>query len=68
MVLLNETHLTGRMKTNLDNYESWTKNRVGRGGGGIVTAVRQEHKETTMGVGEGVEGDEVLVTRVLERQ
>ena len=64
MLLLNETHLTGRMKPNLDNYESWTKNRVGRGGGGIVTAVRQEHREATMGVGEGEEGDEVLVTRI----
>ena len=64
MLLLNETHLTGRMKPNLDRYLSWTKNREGRGGGGIVTAVRQEYGETTMGVGEGEEGDEVLVTRI----
>ena len=64
MMLINETLLRGRMKPQLEPFVCWNKNRQGKGGGGVVTAVAQEFRDSTMGLGEGEEDDEVLVTRV----
>ena len=64
MVTMNETLLTGNMKVSMSPYTSWTKNRKGMGGGGVSTVVSQQYQDCTMGVGEEVENDEYLITRV----
>ena len=63
IVALNETQLRGKVKVEIDGYTSWTRNRVGQGGGGISTSVAQRHQERVVGAGEG-EQEEYLVTRV----
>ena len=52
------------MKISLDNYTCWTRNRTVKGGGGIATAVRQNHQESSVGAGEGEDNDEFLITRI----
>ena len=64
VVVMNETQLAGNMKVELETYKCWTKNRSEKGGGGIATAVCPEYQESTMGAGEGEQGDEFMVTRV----
>ena len=64
VVLMNETQLVGNMKVNIDHYDSWNKNRTKKGGGGIATAVSQLFSDCTVGVGEGENEDEYLVTRI----
>ena len=64
MVLLNETLLAGNTKVTITPYNIWSKNRKEKGGGGILTAVAQEYKDSTVGVGEGEGEDEYLVTRI----
>ena len=64
VIVLNETHLTGKMKLVLEPYQTWTKNREGKGGGGIATAVAPAFKDSAMGAGEGEQGDEWMVTRL----
>ena len=61
---MNETQLVGNMKVNIDHYDSWNKNRTKKGGGGIATAVSQLFSDCTVGVGEGENEDEYLVTRI----
>ena len=63
-VTLNETLLTGNMKVSIPPYSWWTKNRKDKGGGGIATGVSQEYKGYSVGVGEGSENDEYLITRI----
>ena len=64
IVALNETHLVGRRKVNLDPYTTWTRNRTEKGGGGISTSVAPQLKATTVGAGEGEGEEEYLVTRL----
>ena len=64
MVLLNETQMVGRMKMSLDGYTSWVRNRSDRGGGGIATSVRQNHQDSAVGVCQGEDDDEFLITRI----
>ena len=64
MLLLNETQMVGRMKMSLKNYTSWVRNRSDRSGGGIATAVQQNYQDSALGVCEGEDDDEFLVTRI----
>ena len=61
---MNETQLVGNMKVTIDHHDSWNKNRTKKGGGGIATAVSQLFSDCTVGVGEGENEDEYLVTRI----
>ena len=63
-VTINETLLAGRSKVSLPPYTSWTKNRAGKGGGGVATAISQSFKNCSVSAGEGEGEDEFLVTRV----
>ena len=49
---------------NIKPYTWWSKNRDGKGGGGIATGVSQELKDFAVGVGEGQKDDEYLITRL----
>ena len=64
LLLLNETQLAGKMKVSVDGYTVWNRNRTDKGGGGIATAVCDQYKEHAVGVGEGEEEDEFLITRI----
>ena len=65
MLAINETLLRGNIKVDLEaSYISWTKNRVGQTGGGVATAVARSFMNRVGGAGEGVDGDEYLITRV----
>ena len=63
LVAINETQLKGKVKVELEGYKSWTRNRVGQGGGGVATSVALRHQDRTVGAGEGEE-QEFLVTRI----
>ena len=64
MILLNETLLAGRVKVSLPAYKCWSKNRTEKGGGGVATGVSKEYMDSAVGVGEGEEGDELIITRI----
>ena len=64
LVLLNETLLVGNTKVSITPYTSWCKNRKEKGGGGILTAVAQQYKDSAVGAGEGEGDDEYLITRI----
>ena len=64
IVILNETQMLGRSKVDLKPFTSWSKNRTEKGGGGITTAVSPHLAHSAVGVGEGEQGDEYLVTRL----
>ena len=64
MLLTNETQMVGRMKMSLPNYTTWVRNRSDKGGGGIATSVRQSYKDSAVGVSEGEDDDEFLITRI----
>ena len=63
VVAINETQLKGKVKVEMDGYKSWTRNRVGQGGGGVATSVALKHQDMVVGAGEG-EQEEYLVTRM----
>ena len=48
----------------LSNYTSWVKNRSEKGGGGAATAVRQNYQDSAVGVCEGEDDDEFIITRI----
>ena len=52
------------MKMSLSNYTSWVKNRSEKGGGGAATAVRQNYQDSAVGVCEGEDDDEFIITRI----
>ena len=64
MVLMNETQMVGRMKMSLPNYTIWVRNRSHKGGGGIATEFRQSYKDSAVGVSEGEDDDEFIITRI----
>ena len=64
VVVMNETQMSGKMRVVLEPYQTWTKNREGKAGGGIATAVAPGLKDFAMGAGEGEQGDEWMVTRL----
>ena len=64
MLLINETQMAGKMEVNIKAYTTWTRNRTEKGGGGIASAVHQQFSATSVGVGEGENEDEYLITRV----
>ena len=64
MVCMNETLLIGNMKVSLPSYTSWSRNRTEKGGGGIATSIADQFKDCTVGVGQGEDEDEFLITRV----
>ena len=64
VVAINETQLSGNSKVSLRSYSTWSRNRSEQGGGGIATAVRDQFRDSAVGVGEGKEKDEYLVTRI----
>ena len=64
MLLMKDTQIVGRMKIVLDGYITWTRNRSEKGGGGIATAVCQKHQESAVGISEGEDNNEFLITRI----
>ena len=63
-MLLNETQKVGRINISLDGFTSWVRNRSNRGGGGIITSVRQNHQDCAVGVCKGEDDDKFLITRI----
>ena len=65
LIAMNETLLVGNIKVSIQNYTSWSKNKItNNGGGGIATAVANQYRDCTGGAGQGEEEDEYLVTRL----
>ena len=52
------------MKMSLSNYTTWVRNHSEKGGGGISTAVRQSYQDSAVGVCEGEDDNEFLITRI----
>ena len=50
---MNDTLLVGKMKVNIPNYVSWSKNRTEKGGGGIATSVANQFQDCAVGAGQG---------------
>ena len=63
-VLLNETLLLGNTSVSLTPYTTWIRNRKEKEGGGILTAVAQQFKDSSVGAGEGEGEDEYIITRI----
>ena len=64
LVLMNETLLVGNMKVSIPAYTSWSRNRTGKGGGGIATSVADKYKDCAVAAGQGEDEDEYLITRI----
>ena len=64
VVAINETHLRGRMKVEMEEFVCWTRNREGQSGGGVATAVSKEYSDSTVGVGVGEGEEEFIITRL----
>ena len=65
MILMNETQLRGSMKVSMEPaYITWSKNRISQTGGGVATSVARAFMCNSGGAGEGVAGDEYLITRI----
>ena len=62
--ILNETGLKGRNKVNIPGYLTFTKNRKQKSMGGISTSIKDKWRNFTVNVGEGIEDDEFLITRL----
>ena len=62
--ILNETGLRGRNKVNIPGYLTYTKNRVKKYMGGISTSIKDKLRNFTVNVGQGIEEDEYLITRL----
>ena len=41
IVTLNETHYVNKRRINIEGYEPFQRNRIGKGGGGIATLVKK---------------------------
>ena len=61
---VNETQLQGKNEINLKAYNTFSKNRTDRIGGGICSAVASNLRQNAVCVGEGGEGDEWLAVRL----
>ena len=64
VVNLNETGLRGNNKVKLEGFHSFSRNRVSKAMGGVATSVAEDLQQRTIKVGEGVEDDEYLITRL----
>ena len=62
-MVLSETHYCGNKKISLGGYKTLCSNRVATSGGGIATAFRLDEANHVLKLGEGVKGDEYLITR-----
>ena len=62
IVSLNETHYQGSKKINLRGYETFSRNRITKGGGGIATAVCNAEAEHALKVSEGNDDNEFMIT------
>ena len=63
IVTLNETHYVNKRRINIEGYEPFQRNRIGKGGGGIATLVKKCHSSDTIKIKEGVDQDEYIVTK-----
>ena len=65
IVCVSETNVHGTKKINLKNYFSFTKNNPNKKSmGGLMTAVKNEIKQSAVKVSENSEGDEYIVVRL----
>ena len=63
MVTLNEHALKNKQKLNIDNYDSFTRNRQNSHMGGVSISIKSDEAKHVLKSGEGKENNEFLITR-----
>ena len=62
-ISLNEHGIRGNNSVKIDNYHTFSKNRINKRMGGVSLSIPEEHKKSYMKIKEGNDEDEYIIIR-----